>query len=641
MRSENVSTAIPDINESLRLLQILPSMDIEERRAIIDRLARNPSPYVRQRALHMGSVLLPEEQMVDYLRNDADDIERNIGLEMLKMRGQKALPLAVSLLKDSDPDIVLQAILILDSMRSPLALEPLRFILHTTDDLNIMQAAIVGIGHIGDERVIPDLERYLDSNPWLQLAAISAMGEIRSLKTVPRLMELLNVPFLETVSAEAMARIGGVDVFTSLAGHWLDHQETLDSEFMLGLLVYVSEGLTAPPPNIEGLSEVVQEKMNSSSRKEGCLSARLLLAMDEVPYVSKAIGVLEKCQDLPGMLPTCLKERYHLLIWLLEAKDPVYSWGLQLASGSVDRIGEMEMSIMLTNPLAPEHMDEIVPLCEQIKDKGVAPLLLRLWINLPSTSRPKLDSALIRHKIPLVAELGRMTGIDPWIKVMLQLVVKEQDVNDTAEILKNIPEEHLAEAVDHLKADGRVLRQLPWKEWLETGRNARIRAAGIAATRGGLKELGPMLRENLKRTGNPDIMRMLGMMGDPQNIEAIESFATCTDPMKRAIALECLGEIGGQYARKAIINSLSLIEEKEKKIAYRSLARCAGSEDREIFGTLCGHKDWIVRLACVEYFERYPDNHSLPIVYSLASDPVQIVACRASSILEKNKGLMT
>src|SRR5262249_5586366 len=101
------------------------------------------------------------------------------GLEVFKLRGSRSFAVALRLLKDGDPDVVLQSVLILDHLRDPRALEPLRGALSHSDP-NVVQAAILAIGRLGNARSIPDLLPFLDADPWLQTAAVQALGDLRS-----------------------------------------------------------------------------------------------------------------------------------------------------------------------------------------------------------------------------------------------------------------------------------------------------------------------------------------------------------------------------------------------------------------------------------------------------------------------------
>src|SRR4030095_13134161 len=101
----------------MALLDQLPSLPSEARVAAIERLIRNSSPVIRERALRTGAAVVSDERLAAYLRAEGGDGLRNAGLEMLKMRGSRAIGLAVRLLRDKDPDVVLQAVLALGHVR--------------------------------------------------------------------------------------------------------------------------------------------------------------------------------------------------------------------------------------------------------------------------------------------------------------------------------------------------------------------------------------------------------------------------------------------------------------------------------------------------------------------------------------------
>ena len=154
----------PSWEECMELLERLPGLPLESRIESIERLVRNPSPGIRERALRLGAAVLSDDQLTQYLRNDPDAVLRNAGLEIFKLRGSRSFPLAVKLLRDPDPDVALQAVLILDHLRDPRALPPLRALLDHPDP-NIVQAVILAIGKLGDARSVPDLLQFLTADP--------------------------------------------------------------------------------------------------------------------------------------------------------------------------------------------------------------------------------------------------------------------------------------------------------------------------------------------------------------------------------------------------------------------------------------------------------------------------------------------
>jgi hypothetical protein len=205
---ETAGSQAPTWDECVEILERLPAMPPDTRFQALERLVRNPSPGIREQALRIGASVLPDSRLTEYLRDPADAALRNAGSEILRLRGSRSLPVVVRLLQDSDPDVALQAVLILDRLRDPRGLEPLHAVLGHSDP-NVQQEAIVAIGHLGDARSIPYLLPFLDADLWVQMAAVQALGDLRAPEGVPPLAARLTDPMLGSLAAEALARIGG------------------------------------------------------------------------------------------------------------------------------------------------------------------------------------------------------------------------------------------------------------------------------------------------------------------------------------------------------------------------------------------------------------------------------------------------
>jgi len=279
---------------AMRLLEGLPALPLAERGAQVELLVRHASPGIRERVLRLGANLLPEERMTEHLRNEQDAVLRNAGLEMLKLRGARSVPLAVRLLADPEPDVVLQAVLLLDHLRDPRALEALRAVLGHTD-LNVVQAAILAVGRLGDARSIPDLLPFLDADPWLQMAAVQALGDLRSRRAVGALARLLGDPVSGGLAAEALARIGGRGACRALAGQWLGRTGPLDDAALLGLLAHVLEGLPRAhggPAAADRLLASARERLGDPAAEVRAAAARCVLALGPGPGDEGALAVL-------------------------------------------------------------------------------------------------------------------------------------------------------------------------------------------------------------------------------------------------------------------------------------------------------------------------------------------------------------
>jgi HEAT repeat protein len=280
-------------------------MALEERAKAVQKLFRNPSPGIRQRALSIGATVLSDDSIERFIRNEADDVIRNAGLEILKLKGKRSFSLIVALLKDQEPDVILQAILVLDHLRDPRAFNALRTLLKH-ENPNVVQAAITAIGHLGDARAIPEMLPFLKSDPWLQMASIQALGDIRSPIAVKPLKRLLPDFLLGRFVAEALARIGGSQAFLALSEHWVYFHAELEAESMIGFLAYILEGLSKKPKVAPDYFEALSSYLHDGSEPVRAATARCFLVLGPSQNDEQAIRVLaESNNDLPE-LPVCL-----------------------------------------------------------------------------------------------------------------------------------------------------------------------------------------------------------------------------------------------------------------------------------------------------------------------------------------------
>ena len=319
----------PSWDECVEILERLPAMPVDNRVEAVERLVRNPSPGIREQALRIGASVLPDSRLTEYLRDPADAALRNAGSEIFRLRGVRSLPVVAGLLQDSDPDVVLQAVLILDRLRDPRALEPLHAMLGHADP-NVRQEAILAIGHLGDARSIPYLLPFLKMDFWVQMAAVQALGDLRSPEAVPPLAEQLTDPLVGSVAAEALARIGGAPAFHALASHWPAGGVEIDDETMLGLLAHVLEGLPHPEeigalPG--GLREALSARLHDRSPEVRTAAARCLLVLGPSPWDEAAVEAL----SAPGR-PAALARRRDLVGPLLKMTGEPRAWGFQLAA---------------------------------------------------------------------------------------------------------------------------------------------------------------------------------------------------------------------------------------------------------------------------------------------------------------------
>ncbi|MCG8462159.1 MAG: HEAT repeat domain-containing protein, partial [Holophagales bacterium] len=402
----------------IELLDKLPSMPIDQRIEAIERLIRNPSPGIRSRSLRMGAAAIPDERIKEYLRSDADDVLRNAGVEMLKMRGNRGFSLTLQLLKDDDPDVVLQAVIVLTHLRDPRALEPLRSVLHYPDP-NVVQEAIVAIGQLGDARAIPDLLGFLEADSWLQMAAVQALGSLRSPVAVPHLKKLLTDFMAGPMAAEALARIGGIQAFKALAQHWLRFCNEVDTETTLGLLAHVLEGLPRPPSPPEGLVSKLMELLTDEQESIRVPSARCLLALANRERDAEALAQVAHFHREAAVLPACLHHREDLIGYLISQTGILRAWGFLLAARFPKAAPTEALVEALEHRPTADQLGPILRALEKIRSPEVGAALLGFYLRLPEEHRASVHPLIKIHRPALRQRLEEDERIEPATRVVL------------------------------------------------------------------------------------------------------------------------------------------------------------------------------------------------------------------------------
>ncbi len=628
--SETTTTG-PTWEECMVLLDRLPGLPLEERAEVIEKLVRNPSPGIRERALRVGAAVLPDERLVDYLRSDSDAVLRNAGLEILKDRGKRSFALAVRLLRDDDPDVVLQAVMVLDHVKNPRAVEPLRAVLHHRDQ-NVAQAAIVAVGHLGDARAVPDLLPFLEVEPWLQLAAIQALGDLRSTHAVEPLAGLLTDLTVGSLAAEALAQIGGDRAFMALARHWLRFHEELDPETSLGLLAHVLEGLPHFPARVEGLRPGLAERMRDPFRGVRVCAARCLLAMGPGPEDGEALHILGAERKEAAVLPGCLTQRKDLIDHLLEKPGLLRSWGFLLLARHPES-GSLPALAAAIRAGDHEALEPVLGAVARVRGPELAEPILDLYLDLAADGRGALAPMLDAHRAHLTKAVSERGDLSERDRLVLKAMLGAPAAEISAEILELAAGERI-EAINQLADRSEIVSLLPWREWLESEPDRYADVAGRVASAAGLRDLQPLLRERLRVAPSAEIVRSAGELGDREAVPLLLELVEGAQPTLRPLVIESLGKIGGPEARRALRGLAESPDERVGRISYKALAACATEEDDAFFREAISHPDWYVRLACAEVLGRFVRPENIAGLSQLAADPVPIVSRRALSSLE-------
>lgn len=588
------------------------------------RQVRDPDPVVRERAVRAGSATLPLDTLVQHLRNGADHVLRNAALEMLKGRGAEAGALATSLLGDADADVVLQAVLLLDHLKDPRTVEPLRRVLRHPGP-NIVQAAIVALGHVGNASVIPDLAGFLGSDLWLRMAAVEALGNLRSADAVAPLAGMLDDELLGSTAAESIARIGGAEAFRVLASRWVAHQADAS---LLELVALVLEGLPGGIPAVPSFGIALEVTMQAASAAALHAAARCMLAMG--PGAGDMLA-LELLSSTPGdtLLPACLLRRGDLIGALLEKGGAAFGWGLRLAALRPRDVppGALPaaMQRMKGHAFADVMGDALLAVEPDLDQLGES--LVRLYQRLPHEVRLAWGAVLRRHHSVIRTALLDAALADAGTRIVLSTVTEERAAAAAAAIAA-LPVELRAEALSHATERDDVLALLPWPRLLETDAEGCGRMAVAVCERAMLSRHVAEIRSLAERKPHRELIRLLGRLKDGASVPMLAAIAEQGPDTMRPFALTALGAIGGEQARLAL-RDRAASETTWARFAFRALADCRVEADLPVFRLAAAHADWHVRMVSAEVLSasRCPEDRAL--LAGLAADPAQAVADRA------------
>jgi HEAT repeat protein len=616
----------------VELLNRIPGLPENERKATVEVLLRSSSQFLRQRTVAIAAALLADDRLLEMVEDDFDDVIRNAGLEILKVRGIRAFPVAVRLLSSNDPDLALQGVLILDHLRAPQALPYLEPLLSGADE-NVAHAAIVAVGHIGEARAITLLVPLLKAASWIRMAAIHALGDLGEPAAVAELTPLLKDPFLGMLAADSIARIGGKGAACTLVDHWLANPGGDEESVMLALLRHVLESLPRPPRLPKCLIDELGARLRHLDQTTRSAAAACVLTLGPSRHDRNALVVLASEGD-PEVLPSCLRRRFDLTATLFAETmvQQLHAWGCLLAARYPASLPADLVVQYLQRDRHDEALASLDRTLSRIDHPGLAAGLLRLLAATPESQRSRLRRVLRSHRQAVLAELDRGTPVTPelalvvrsWLGTSLAGIVRELDALDPF-----ARERVLRQLVDHAPTAAR----LPWARWIAEAPDVFLPLATDTAARHGLRRMLPLFRHMLERGADPALVRVVGELEDRDAVSILIRLRPTTTSLARALITEALGRIGGPEARQALAHLAVSSPPDEARLAYRALASCAETDDVELFLSSVANPDWMVRLAAADVLGRFPGTECLLALGLLTADPSKAVARRAASLL--------
>lgn len=611
-----------DREDCARILATLPMVPLPDRPELVERLVRRAGPEIRDRALEIGAAVLSDSRLAELLRADDDAAMRNAGSEIFLLRGSRCLPAVLPLLADPEPDIVLQAVLILSRLHDPEALEALYGAL-SHSDLNVVQETILAIGRLGDWRSVGRLLPFLEGDPWVQMAALQALGDLRAPDGVAPLARKLQDPMMGPLAAEALARIGGPAAFEALAA-----PDALDAP-RLELLAQVLEGLAVRVREPAGFRGKLAGLLTSTGTERGA-AARCLLCLGSGPWDAQALATLAELHPVPDVAPEALRRRPDLMGALLRGGPVERSWGFLLAARFPEKVpAGVFLAAVAAESRDPHRVSaELVAALGRVRLPGVADLALDLYLGLAPEARAALEPALLAHASEVRAGLPKRLELDEAGRLILAARLGEP-AEALAERLLALPPRESREAAAALLHCEALIRRLPWLDWLRASPDEAADLAAEAAALYGLAALAGPLRARLATAPSAAVIRSLGVLGDRASTPELLALLAARQDL-RPVLLEALGQLGGEPVRQALRN---LVTAEEERLAYRALAACHEAADLPLFRAAVAHPDWFVRHVAAGVLALSGDPRDQILMSQLVADPVAAVAQKALSLL--------
>jgi HEAT repeat protein len=586
---------------------------------VLERCLRHPMASVRAAAAVVGAQLLDDAALESLLRDGADPVRRNGGREMLRRRGAQGRALATRLLADPDPDVVLQALGVLETTaQGPAPAGAVELLTHP--NLNVVQAAIGVLGRSGDPRVVRHLLPFLDSDSWLKVAVIDALGAIGHPVAVTALADALSDPSLEQVAARALGRIGGSRACAALAARAAeaDGCDPCVLEALAGALERRAVHLRVTPALARSLARLVAEGGRAAAH------CALHLALPDLD--AAALDLLEGAARIGDDAPACLRERQDLVPALLERGGALLEWGLRIVARRPRPQWVPAVATALANGAWRVTPRAIADAVLALDAPALAPAILRCYAHLTPAARTGWGPVLQRYRAPIAEALPCCEGLPEDVRAVLRTMADDPVQAAAAIVAVPLPARLDAIALALTRPD--VLARLPWLEWLASEPALYARQAAAAAEAAELHRHLPAIRGLLATGSAPFLVPLVAALRDRASVPLLSHLLREGTPAFALPVLEALGRIGGDEAR-ALLREVIERRAVGERFAYRALAACAEEADLSLLRSGLQHEDWHVRMVCLDGVGSKGGWDDTPRLAALCADPAPAVAARA------------
>ncbi|HTC24987.1 MAG TPA: HEAT repeat domain-containing protein, partial [Gemmatimonadales bacterium] len=177
-----------------------------EKEALILAAFEDETTSVREQAIRLATRHVEPQTLGRLVADGVNAARRNGALAALERQGPYAVPYLTELLRSPDAELVMFSLQILARVGDPKATSGILPLLHHADP-NVSQAAVEALGRLRNADAVPALLELLRGNLWLQLAAVTALGEIGDPAAGEPLLALVPDSFVAEQAVRSLLRI--------------------------------------------------------------------------------------------------------------------------------------------------------------------------------------------------------------------------------------------------------------------------------------------------------------------------------------------------------------------------------------------------------------------------------------------------
>jgi HEAT repeat protein len=620
----------------------------------------DPASSVRERAIRLAARYLEPAVLTELVADGQNAIRRNAGLTALERQGPYAVPHLIGLLKDRDTELVMFAVQSLarigDSSAGPAMLPLLG---HA--DANVAQAAIEAVGRLRVREAVPTLCYLLQGDLWLQLAAISALGEIGDAEAVRPLVALVPDSIVAEPAVEALRSIAAPESLENLLRLFPAVAERGLRDRLLLAIAVVLDLHPDPAP-------AVREARSNFLGDEGVASyfESLLLALpgadgEEADDMLRAAVTVVAAAGIESLLPTVLSRL---------ATDPTAGW----IEGVFRRFPEWltpRLAALLDHPGGEVRCGALRAGAFEEHDYRAI--------------RPHLDDQDPAVRAAACVALGRL-GLDAMAPLLLERLRAGEPVEQSAaaQALTELSPDALAELDTCLRPDDNpsatvhalgVLARRPVAGLearvleLAEARSPAVRAAALKAVAQisgsrsevlllrALADREPSIQREaleilVRRGGETSVKTLVALLGtaDSFRFHVIRALGQCRAagaatrlrnlypecaPLEQVQIVRSLLRIGPDWLAEFLIERLDDRDVEIRRAAAQGLSAAAVPAQLPLLLSLAEDPDWNIRNEAARGLSRFPTPQTRAAMLALARDVETVVAATARSALDR------